>query len=121
MSLFVSCDIRRTDYKTNPGRFLRKHIGILDTRRYRGLWPPTSSSSGGDFGAQRAVEYSTVQYNKVQYSTVQYSTVTGEEDGVRGWITPYSTLCAVSETGAASLVAECGTNILFKKHRKSLF
>ena len=24
----------------------------------------------------------------VQYSMVQYSTVTGEEDGVRGWLTP---------------------------------
>ena len=100
---------------------------------YRGLWPPTSSSSGGDLGALWAPKYSTVQYNIIeystlqystvqysteQYSTVQYSTVTGEEDGVRGWITPYSTLCGVSVTGAASLVAECGTNILFKKCQK---
>ena len=30
-------------------------------------------------------------------------------------------LCGVSVTGAASLVAEYGTNILFKKHQKSLF
>ena len=30
-------------------------------------------------------------------------------------------LCGVSVTGAASLVAECGTNILFKKCQKSLF
>ena len=64
------------------------------------------------------VQYSTVQYSTVQYSTVQYSTVTGEENGVRGWLTPYSTLCGASVTGAASLVAECGTNILFKKHQK---
>ena len=35
-------------------------------------------------------------YSTVQYSMVQYSTVTGEEDGVRGWITPYSTPCVVS-------------------------
>ena len=41
----------------------------------------------------------------------QYST--GEEDGVKGWLTPYSTLCGAIVTGAASLVAECGTNILF--------
>ena len=68
------------------------------------------------------VQYSTVQYSKskvkystVQYNIVQYSTVTGEEDGVRGWLTPYSTLCGASVTGAASLVAECGANILFKK------
>ena len=48
-------------------------------------------------------------------STVQYSTVTGE-DGVRGWLTPNSTLCCgVSVTGAASLVAECGTNIFVQK------
>ena len=59
---------------------------------------------------------STVQYNIIQYSTLQYSTVTGEEDGVRGWITPYSTMYGDSVTGAASLMAECGTNILFKKH-----
>ena len=39
------------------------------------------------------VQYSTVQYSTVQYSTVQYSTVTGEETGIRGWLTPYSTLC----------------------------
>ena len=32
-----------------------------------------------------------------------------------------STLCGVSVTGTTSLVAECGTNILFKKHQKSLF
>ena len=38
-----------------------------------------------------------------------------------GWITPYSTLCGVSVTGAASLVAECGTNILFKKTPKITF
>ena len=37
--------------------------------------------------------------------TLQYSTVTGEEDGARGWLTPYSTLCGASVTGAASLVA----------------
>ena len=35
--------------------------------------------------------------------------------------TPQSTLYGVNVTGAASLVAECGTNILFKKHQKSLF
>ena len=49
------------------------------------------------------------------YSTVQYSTITGEENGVRRWQTPYSTLCGASVTGATSLVAECGTNSLFKK------
>ena len=43
------------------------------------------------------------------------------KDGVRGWITPYSTLCGVSVTGVASLVAECGTNILLKKCQQSLF
>ena len=59
------------------------------------------------------VHYSTLQYITVQYSTVQYSTV--QEDGVRGWITPYSTLCGVTVTGAASLVAECGTKITFLK------
>ena len=75
--------------------------------------PPTSSSSGGDLGPLRASKYSTVQYN-----TVQYSTVPGEEDGFRGWLTPYSTMCGASVTGAASLVAECGTNILFKKTPK---
>ena len=70
------------------------------------------------------VQYSTVQYSTVQYSTVQYSTVQyrrGEEDDVRGWLTLYFTLCGASVTGAASLVAECGTNILFKKHQQSLF
>ena len=96
---------------------------VLKTRRYVGLRPPTSSSSGGDLGALWAPKYSTVQYNTLQnitvhYSTLQYSTV--QEDGVRGWITPYSTLCGVSVTGAASVVAECGTNILFKKCQKSL-
>ena len=35
-------------------------------------------------------------YSTVQYSMVQYSTVTGEVDGVRGWLTPYSTPCVVS-------------------------
>ena len=35
-------------------------------------------------------------YSIVQYGTVQYSTVTGEEDGVRGWLTPYSTPFVVS-------------------------
>ena len=60
--------------------------------------------------------------NTVQCSTVQYSTVTGEEDGVRGWITPYSTLCGVSVTGAASLVAECGTKFFsLKKMPKITF
>ena len=29
-------------------------------------------------------------------------------------------LCGVSVTGAASLVAECGTNILFKKFPKKI-
>ena len=48
---------------------------IYITRRYGGLWPPTSSSSRGDLGALWAPKYSTVQYNTVQYSTVQYSTV----------------------------------------------
>ena len=91
----------------------------------------TSSSSRGYLGALWAPKYSTVQYNiiqystlqysTVQYSTVQYSTVTGEEDGIWRWITPYSTLCGVSVTGAASLVAECGTNILFIKLQKILF
>ena len=63
------------------------------------------------------LQYSTVKYSDttrkinstvqtVQYNTVH--TVTGEEDGVRRWQTPYSTLCGVSVTGAASLVAECG-------------
>ena len=33
----------------------------------------------------------------------------------------HNPLCGVSVTGAASLVAECGTNILFKKHQNSLF
>ena len=61
------------------------------TRRYGGLRPPTSSSSGGDLGALWALKYSTVQY-----STVQYITVTGEEDGVRGWLIPYSTPYVVS-------------------------
>ena len=39
---------------------------------------------------------------------------------VAGDPTPYSTLCGVSVTGAASLVAECGINILFKKRQRSL-
>ena len=52
-------------------------------------------------------------------SNAQYST--GEEDGVRGWLTPYSTLCGATVTGAASLVAECGTNILFKKNTENHF
>ena len=63
-------------------------------------------SSGGDLGALRAPKY---------------STVTGEEDGVRGWITPYSILCGVCVTGAASLVAECWTNLLLKKMPKITF
>ena len=60
-------------------------------------------------------------YNIIKYITVQYSTVTGEEDGVWRWITPYSTLCGVSVTGAASLVAECAINILLKKMPKITF
>ena len=64
------------------------------------------------------VQYSTVQYSTVQYSTVQYSTV---QYSTGGWLTPYSTLCGASVTGAASLVAECGTNILFKKMPKNHF
>ena len=68
------------------------------------------------------LSFCTVQYSTIQYSMVQYSTVTGEEDGVRGWLTPYSTPRVVSVWQvAASLVAECGTNILFKKLQKSLF
>ena len=72
---------------------------ICETRRYGGLQPPTSSSSGGDLGALWAPnysKYSTVKYSTGLYSTVQYSTVTGEEDGVRGWLTPYSTPCVVA-------------------------
>ena len=63
------------------------------------------------------VQYSTVLYcNVIQYSTVQYSTlysiVTGEEDGI--WSgSLHIPLCVVSVTCAASLVAECVTNILF--------
>ena len=55
------------------------------------------------------------------YYYYYYSTVTEEGGGVRGWLTPYSTLCGVSVTGATSLVAECGTKILLKKHPKILF
>ena len=101
-------------------------INQLEGMGAYGLWTPTYSSSRVDLGALRAPIYSPVHYNiiqyssvqcstvqcsAVQYSTVQYSTVTGEEDGVRGWFTPYSTLCGVSVTGAASLVAECRTNM----------
>ena len=50
-------------------------LNIERTRRYGGLWPPTSSSSGGDLGALRTPKYSTVQYNTVQYTTLQYITV----------------------------------------------
>ena len=65
------------------------------------------------------VQYSTVQYSTVQYSTVQYSTVQysnrrgGWCQGVAHSI--FHSMCGVSVTGAASLVAEFGTNILFKK------
>ena len=55
-----------------------------------------------------------VQYNTVQYSMVQYSNRRG------GWCQEvahsiFHSMCGVSVTGAASLVAECGTNILFIK------
>ena len=73
------------------------------------------------YPAVENVTVSTVQCIAVKYSTVQYSTVTGEEDGVRRWQTPYSALCGASVTGAASLVAECVTNILFKKMPKITF
>ena len=66
-----------------------------------------SKDSGAETTGQ-AVQYSTVQYNTVQYSNRRGG-------WCQGWITPYSTLCGVSVAGAASLVAECGTNILFKK------
>ena len=81
------------------------------------------------------VQCSTVQYNTVQYSTVQYSIV--QYGAVPYSIEQYSTaqygtvqynnrrggwcqrvahsifhfMCGVSVTGAASVVAECGTNI----------
>ena len=93
------------DISTRSNQPVRKQW--VKTRWYGGLWPPTSSSSGGDLGALWAPKYSTVQCNIIQYNTVQYSTITGEEDGVRGWLTPYSILCGASVTGAASLVAEC--------------
>ena len=36
-------------------------------------------------------------YSPQLLAPLEYSTVTGEEDGVRGWLTPYSTLCGVKE------------------------
>ena len=63
------------------------------------------------------LSFCTVQYN-------MYSTVTGEEDGVRGWLMAHSifhSVCGVSVTGAASLVAECGTNILLQKNAENYF
>ena len=57
----------------------------------------------------------------VQYGKVQYSTVTGEEDGVRGWLTPYSIPCVVS-VWQVLLVWWQNVELTFcsKKHWKSL-
>ena len=60
---------------SKPNPYFEIYIIFFKTRRYGGLWPPTSSSSGGELGALWAPKYSTVQYSTVQYSTVQYSTV----------------------------------------------
>ena len=56
----------------------------------------------------------------VWYSTVQHSNRRG------GWCqgvahSIFHSMCGVSVTGAASLVAECGTNILFPKMLKITF
>ena len=83
-------------------------------RGFRGPSGPKYSTVQYNIIQYSILQYSTVQYSTVQYSTVQYSNRRG------GWC-PYSTLCGVSVTGAASLVAECGTNILFKKHFKKTF
>ena len=48
-----------------------------------------------------------VQYSTVQYGTVQYSNRRGWCQGVAHSI--FHTMCGVSMTGAASLLAECGT------------
>ena len=53
-------------------------------------------------------------YNTIQYRMVQYSNRRG------GWCQEvahsiFHSMCGVSVTGTASLVAECGTNILFIK------
>ena len=66
----------------------------LDTISGHNIW-----TQWGNVAMHSTVQYSTVQYSIVQYSTVQYSTVqysTVQEDGVRGWLTPYSTLCGAS-------------------------
>ena len=76
------------------------------TRRYRGQWPPTSST----------VQNSKVQYSTVQYSMVQYSTVTGEEDGVRVWLIPYSTPCVVS---VWQVLLVCWQNVELTFHLKN--
>ena len=66
------------------------------------------------------VQYSTEQYNTVQYSTVQYSNRRGV--WCQGVVHSIShSMCGVSVTGAASLVAECGINILFQKILKITF
>ena len=61
-----------------------------------------------------------IQYNTIQYGTEQYSNKRG------GWCqgvthSIFHSMCGVSVTGAASLVAECGTNILFQKTQKITF
>ena len=85
------------------------------------LWAAKYSTVQYNTVQYSTVQYSTVQYSTVQYSIVHYSTVTGVGDGVRGWLTPYSTLCGAIVTGAACLVAECGTDILLKKCQKITF
>ena len=56
----------------------------------------------------------------LSFCTVQYSNRRGGWcQGVAHFI--FHSMCGVSVTGAASLVAECGTNILFQKTQKITF
>ena len=50
-------------------------LKYITTIRYGGLWPPTSSSSGGDLGALWSPKYSIVKCNIIQCSAVQCSAV----------------------------------------------
>ena len=61
-----------------------------------------------------------LSFSTVQYATVQYSNRRG------GWCqrvahSIFHSMCGVSVTGAASLVAECGTNIFVPKNAENHF
>ena len=59
--------------------------------------------------------YSTVQYSMVQYSNRRGGWCQGVDHSI------FHSMCGVSVTGAASLVAECGINILFKNAENLFF